>query len=301
MEIKTYYKDVAKHSFLFLVVFGLFMTGCNNNVNRKSADHSVYINKVFSNFEYRGNWDSDTVLICSQGGPVFYLEPEQFPHKPLLNAPLEELKNSLVVYVHQYQTKYRHLFVTRDISFEEAKKFDKKTIDMLAKTIDFFHNKGKKVYLVGSSFGAFVVQDYLAKYGSDKLTGTIIAVGRLAMQEAFWKGFSKGDELFFKNGTQIVHDSSKEENSSDPYSYKNSLKLAGALGSKNYIKLLRNVDLHNTMYIYGENDSYVGRLTQKEVKFLKSKGVHVAKSKGGHQKAVNQFMWQALLRIIKNE
>ena len=284
---------------MFFVLISLFVSGCSKGIKIQFSNQSNYADKIFNNFEYRGNWNSDSVLIYSQGGPEYYLEPEQFPYKPLLKAPVDTLKNALVVYVHQYQTAHRPLFISREISFEEAKKFDEQSTKMLAQTIDYFHNKGKTVYLIGASFGAFVVQNYLAEYGSDKLSGMIIAVGRLAMPEAFWKGFSRGEELFYKNGTQIMHDSSKESHSSDPYSQKNSLKLAGALGAKNYIQLLKKVNLTNTIYIYGEKDSYVGRLTPKEVSFLRSKGVKISKSKAGHQGAINQFAQQALLRIIK--
>ena len=38
---------------------------------------------------------------------------------------------------------------------------------------------------------------------------------------------------------------------------------------------LKNIDLEGVIYVYGSKDSRVGRLTQKEITFLESKGVSV--------------------------
>jgi len=288
---------LLKKYFLIILLSPLFF-GCSQEAEKSP---SIKIPpSVAKNFEYKGKLDSNVVLIFNQGGPTFELNTEQFPYEPLLGAPIDDLKNALVVYMHQYQTKHQDVFVSRDITFNEAKEYDEQTTKMLAETVDYFHKTGKKVYLIGFSFGTFVVQNYLAQYDTSKISGVILGVGRLNMPEEFWQAFSQGKELFYKNGIEIIQDQEKESHSSDPYSQKNSLILAGALGAKNYLELLKTVDLPKTIYIYGENDSYVGRLTSNEVDFLKSKGVAVAKSEGGHEEAINQFIQQALMRMVSH-
>jgi hypothetical protein len=57
--------------------------------------------------------------------------------------------------------------------------------------------------------------------------------------------------------------------------YDNMAILASGLSSKNYIKLLKDIDLSNVVYIHSKNDERVGRLLPEEIKFLKMKNVEI--------------------------
>ena len=252
---------------------------------------------IYQNFIYQGNPESDTVLIYSQGGPSLHLDVDEFLYDILASAPDEKIRNALMVYVHQYQTKHHEVFQKKEITFAEAKKFDINTTKMFKNTIDYFKSKGKKVYLLGVSFGAFVIQDYLATYGSKDIDGAVIGVGRLLMPKAFWQAFSRGEERSYKDGVKLITTKATMGSEKD-FSHRNLTKIAAGLGYKRYTKLLKDVNLSNVIYIYGEKDENVGRLSSEEIEFLHKKGVKVAKSKGGHEKAAEEFVLPALHRVM---
>lgn len=53
-------------------------------------------------------------------------------------------------------------------------------------------------------------------------------------------------------------------------------------GEKRFTELLKDVDLRDVVYVYGENDASVGRPKQYELDFLRAKNVEVIKIDGGH-------------------
>ena len=90
---------------------------------------------------------------------------------------------------------------------------DVQTIADLEEIAFEFKDKKKKVYVVGISFGAFVVQDSLAEYGNIA-DGYLIMVGRLNIPKEVWSEFSKGNYVGFgydeKGGSKIMPFSAEE-------------------------------------------------------------------------------------------
>ena len=62
---------------------------------------------------------------------------------------------------------------------------------MLAAVVDHFQDQGKTVYVVGISFGAFVVQELLATQGN-VAEGYLIVTGRIDMPDGIWTEFAEG-------------------------------------------------------------------------------------------------------------
>ncbi len=241
----------------------------------------------------RGNPQSDIVLVYAQGGPTSLLDTEGLSH--IYDSGMHsKLKDALFVNVHQAQTLMPELFVENSISFDQAKQHDAKTTQMLYKVIKYFKDDGKTVYVVGISFGAFVVQDLLVANGNIA-DGYLIMVGRLNIQDAIWTSFSKGIVMEFDDDALtpiMANDIGKDHGVSE-----NMHKLAAGLGHKRYVELLEDVNLSNVVYVYGEKDNKVGKLSDLELEFLHSHNATVLKSQNGHLDAVYEKLDEGIQKM----
>ncbi|MCH9649944.1 MAG: hypothetical protein K0U98_17035 [Deltaproteobacteria bacterium] len=259
------------------IVFALSSQACGHTGIHSGTDH------------YRvGNPASETVIVNAQGGPVPFLFTDRLEEMLGLGAT-----DLYAVNVHQAQTRAPSQFNDRPISFEEAKAFDTGSVRMLAEVVRGYKEAGKTVYVVGISFGAFVVQDLLATQGN-LADGYLIVVGRLDMPQRAWHPFSEGRFAGFKDGVEIVDFASAEEagmgGDGSEFVDGNMAKLAAGLGYKRFTDLLAEIDLSNVVYAYGRLDEQVGRLTQEEVSFLKERGATVLSGEGNHGATISEFV-----------
>jgi|GEM_PF-691366 len=241
-----------------------------------------------------GNKKASTVIVNVQGGPILYFDIESTYHMFVekIHADLDKI---LILNVHQEQTIMPWKFDTKKITFEQAKKYDKLSVKRLVDVINYLKKQGKKVYVVGISFGAFIVEDSIAEYGNiaDKY---LIMVGRLNMPKEVWSEFSKGDYVGFEyseDGKQKIVPFNAEQagmGGSSSIADQNMAKLAAGLGYKRYMTLLKNVDLSNMLYAYGKTDEQIGALTKEEIDFLRSKGVKILEGNGNHEETVYEFI-----------
>ena len=241
----------------------------------------------------RGNPQSDIVLVYAQGGPLSLLDSKGL--SLIYDSGMRsKLKDALFVNVHQAQTLMPELFDENSISFDQAKQHDAKTTQMLYKVIKYFKDDGKTVYVVGISFGAFVVQDLLATNGNIS-DGYLIMVGRLNIQDEIWTSYSKGIVMEFDDDalTPIMAD----DIGHDHDGFENMHKLAAGLGHKRYVELLEDVNLSNVVYVYGEKDKMVGKLSDLELEFLHSHNATVLKSQNDHLDAVYEKLDEGILKM----
>lgn len=227
-------------------------------------------------FIEKGNKSSDKVIIYSNGGPVTTLESSDFNDL--------ELSDYHEVFVHQSNTYNPALIagLNKDLTYERAIKENEISVEMLYKVAQHFKEKGKKVYMVGHSFGAFLVTSLLAtkENTADKY---LIMAGRLDIPDIVWKGFRDRTPYIFENGitpvTEEIPSGTSEKENHERYA---AMRLQAAVGNYRYTQLLKNKKMDNVIYSYGEKDEAVGRLTDIEVEFLKNKGAVVYPVKGGH-------------------
>lgn len=235
-----------------------------------------------------GNEDSDIVIVYSQGGPTTEIETDVLEEFRESN---EKLKDALFVQPHQVQTRRPELFTADHISFEQAVEYDKETVSNIAEVVKYYKAKDKKVYVVGISFGAFVSADLINAEGTELADGYGIMVGRLDMNESFWKGFSEGKGGNFEEGiTPVLSEAESVEES-------NMYRLAAGIGHKRFTELLKDKDLSNVVYVYGLVDEAVGKLTEKEVKFLKDRNAVVIENEGGHSEA-STYETAAMMKLL---
>lgn len=258
-------------NFTILLLF-IISVGCKNKSIRQITTPNPEI--IVAAY---GNEKSDTIIIYAQGGPV--LEEDHYFTKILASA----LGTSYYyVLPYQVQTKNPNTFQT-EIDFENAKKEASKSTRMLSEAVKFFQKQKKTVYVIGISYGAFVVTDMLAEYGNiaDK---NVILVGRLNMPKEVWKEFAKGNPMGFVEGEQVVNVTLEEAGmgGDSEVSDRNMMRLAAGLGHKDYMKLITTENLSNVLYIFGGKDEQVGKLNEKETEFLKTRQAVVLEIEGAY-------------------
>jgi hypothetical protein len=244
---------------------------------------SIFPDEINDLIYYTGNESSNTVIINTQGGPEPKLAIQEF------NEILSKVNTMglLKVNVHQAQTLNPQLFTNSEITFQQATAYDAESIETLYKVIKYFKDQGKTVYVLGISFGAFMVQELIAKKGIDVADKYLIMVGRLDINEVYWQGFSQGQNGHFINGITPVLKNQTETVK------KNMSKLAAGLGQNRYTQILNQYqDLSKITYVYGKVDEAVGKLTQIEIDFLTNKNANVIEAPGNHSQTIDNYIVQ---------
>ena len=252
------------------------------SISRKAMEFtSVFPEEINTLIYYTGNELSNTVIINTQGGPEPELATQEF------NDILSKVNTTgiLKVNVHQAQTINPQLFTSSEITFEQAMTYDSESIEILYTVIKYFKDQGRTVYVMGISFGAFMVEELIAKKGINVADKYLIMVGRLDMNDIYWKGFSQGQNGHYVNGVTPV----LENQTGD--SEKNMSKLAAGLGKNRYTETLdKYPDLSKVTYVYGKIDEAVGKLTQSEIDFLNDKNVTIIEGAGNHSQTIDNYI-----------
>jgi len=253
------------------ITFILLSIACTKDKTNDPDENQFSLSNIEDIATFHGNLIGDVVIVNTQGGPDTVLYDEDL--KDIIEQA--QAQSALFVNVHQEQTLDPSKF-EEDITFEQAKKYDTQSVDYLKRVLDFFNKQDNKtVYVLGISFGAFMVQELIATYGIDEADGYLIMVGRLDIEEDFWKSFSQGEYAEFTYNTEgnssVVYYGSGEDSVS-----RNMARLAAGLGFNRYTKRLDYLnDLSKITYIYGDRDESVGGLSKEEVDFLNEKNVRV--------------------------
>jgi len=230
------------------------------------------------------NLESSEVLIILQGGPRDYLY--YVKDGRTLSRYLPGYKDRHVIYLHQAQTLNPDLFsIGKDFSVERARAETAATTEILRLAINHFKENGKKVTVIGHSYGAFTVIDYLANHES-KADNYIVTAGRIAVPKEMVADNSKGySSQFMKDGKTYVPVSDVDLSDRSAYeqgAYHVRALLKAAYGEPSYDEELRNRDLSNVVFVTGNSDQQVGTLTPQETLLLEHRGARVIYVKGGH-------------------
>lgn len=240
----------------------------------------------------------EAVIIDCPGGPDSTLELRGRERQRYRYLP--DYERFSIISLHQAQTFNRSLYqYEEEFTMEDATYEVKMTSEMLHRAIQYFKKKGKTVYVAGSSYGAFVIQHYLARFSSEA-DRYIIMSGRLDMDLPMVQETMNGNAGSFReDGVTYVPDAhpiSRENNDSDTREDLVSNRLKAAIGRLRYTEALAEVDLSTVVYIYAPNDQQVGRLKVEEIDFLRQKGALVFADERGHGKT-----WQRLIDEVRAE
>lgn len=224
-------------------------------------------------YESRGDLANDTVWVFVQGGPStdrdYVFHEERDDGSP--NFP--DFVDDLVVYPFQAQHFNSSRFENVDLTFEQAKIESATTTEIIKRVVEDFVKKEKIVYLIGHSFGSFVVNDFLSKHGNLAHKSASLN-GRLNMDDVVWKGFLRGELWLFdlegKNPYRVQDDVVDGELTREDL---NMAKLASGLGHKRYTNELESVDLSEVIFVTAKKDWAVGFFSAEEIEFLEETNI----------------------------
>ncbi len=267
-------------SILVMILCLIILTSCAKKEEETPLDISQEI-KEFIYFQ--GEESASSVLLYSQGGPGFELSEEEVK----LFFQGFNSTDILMANVHQAQTLQPNAFADNDISLNEAINFNAESVENLAKVITFFKNQNRTVYVLGVSYGAFIVQELIAKKGINIADNYLIMTGRLDLNDAIWQGASEGKNGFFQNGITPVVNANPETDVIE----RNSNRMFAGVGMNRYTERLNTIDdLSKITYVYGTQDNAVGSLTAEEVQFLQLKNATIIAGNGNHDETFNDFI-----------
>ncbi|MDT0554623.1 hypothetical protein [Patiriisocius hiemis] len=242
-----------------------------------------------------GNPDSDTVIINIDGGPRNNLSTYGFEFAFSVQGGIDE-NDYFLINMRESQTLHPEETEKEEISWEQAKNYNIKTVKTLYELISYFKSEHKKVYVVGGSYGSLVGLQSLADY-NNIADGYLLMFGRLDMTKEVSTAYSKGYDANFEEDAITPKIGEKSDN---VYTV-NMRKIAAAMNRDiKYTELLKDVNLSNLIYFYSETDQSVGKLTEKEATFLKSKNAEVVSVKIEHGKYFELVLKDGLEMMLED-
>lgn len=238
-----------------------------------------------------GASSADTVIVYCQGGPTDSLGIVRDGRTSLRYLPGYE--RYAIAYVHQAQTLDPSLYVPRDdLSRADARALVDATSEMLHRTIRYHVDRGRTVFAIGTSYGAYVILHHLARQGPEA-AGYVLLAPRVdtdsSMEAETWDGVAGS---YAEDGRMYVPaDRSELEGATRERRWERLLenRLKAAIGLR-YSDLLAEVDLSRVRVFYATNDQAVGALTEAEVGFLESRGATVTATQDGHREVLYRFI-----------
>lgn len=238
------------------------------------AQNNIDLNSLPEVSDYtvvRSNSSADTVVIGLHGGPTDMLYEGDFDF-------FESISTFSVVEMQQYQHLNSNILSNSSMTLEEAIIYNDTTVALLRKVVNHYNDLNKTVVLIGHSFGAFLLPEYLDDYGINDIHRIIPMAGRLNMNQEVVDAFATGYFAGFNNGTTVVVD--QNQASSDNWA---AMKLQAGVGYNRYVDSLGMMDLTKLMYVYGTVDEAVGALLPDEITMLENTNATIlAVQNGGH-------------------
>ena len=267
MTGNVWYKGQGRMSLgYFGVISGNSMTKDVPGV--KQGD--LWVNYGIKNLGYINGPEDADVVILNSGDRELYSSTQFFA-------------NTGTEHVLKMNVYYHGLSLSQDSSLEHMEALNDISVSKLDEVATYFKDQGREVYIVGTSFGASIVQKLIAEKGL-YADGYLLMGGRLDMNEVFWKGLADGKKGHFVDGvTPVLTDQ-------DRVFSRNLSRMAAAVQQYRFTEKLNQFDdLSKVTYVYGELDEVVGRLTDAEIAFLKAKNVNVIKGAGDHRKTLDDY------------
>ncbi len=282
-----------------LYLFSLFsiILACTNPQNTDNHSVENYPPTLFPSDTSQlwiadGNLSSDTAVIICQGGPDKDLTMELYGRTSYRYLP--GYNNYSIAYLHQAQTYNKEIFnYQKDFSPEMAQKEVANTTEMLHRAISYFKKRHKYTIVIGKSYGAFVITNYLSEKNPEA-DRYLVCAGRidvnLEMVREHIAGVNGG---FGPDGLSYLPYEKEDLSQFSEAEIKEEIvqnRLKGAIGKTRYSKALVNKDLSKLSYFYADDDQNVGALTPSEIDFLKSKNVPIYRSQNGHGEALYRMI-----------
>ncbi len=250
----------------FSLVFGLPSYG-------QQKKTSITMREIAPLIYSTGNAESDTVILFSQGGPQSALNMTDLGRISSITGT----SKCLLVSVHQAQSLNPNL-LKGEISALEAQRYNAESVEYLSKVARYYKQMDKKVFIVGISFGANLVQALISEKGIDVADRYLIVVGRLKIDKKLCDALDQGYWPSYRKGTELMIPETKRTDAI----FLASARLMASLGRIPFMERMKNLDLSTLTYVYGKEDEALGCLSGEELDFLGSRGAAVISGPGGH-------------------
>lgn len=233
-------------------------------------------------FEYRGDLEKQDAFIFVQGGPMpFHWIKDG---NPLVQMPNHE--NILRIYPFQSQIMNHTILTAKSGMTDKQSDFEHhQSVEMLDRTIKYFKNKGKNVYLLVHSYGGMITLEYLNT--KENMADKIVLMGmNFDMDLRNYREREPGTTVRWANNEPI--DKKFFMNLPDKYKqqslqvYDNVERLCTVHGKRRYTELLKNKDLSNIIFVSANNDESIGPISEHEKVFLKEKNIKFIETYGDH-------------------
>ncbi|MDE5423079.1 tetratricopeptide repeat protein [Ancylomarina sp. DW003] len=271
----------------------------------KPYSESQIPNDTTKLFITKGNWENDTAFVYVQGGPDIDL---QINEKDALHL-MPNADKLLKIYPVQSQILNPDLLITNPIlTPEQSAKENLISAEILNRTVLYLKDKGKKVFLIGHSYGSSICLEYLNS--KNNLTDKTVIMG-LDLDEdiSSWNKLKTGEYIRWENGENPI---SKTVFAWVPNDYPikssfdriadNLTALVKSNMQKNYTKLLKQSDFDKLISVFAKNDEANGRKSKKEIEFLKSKNVTAIEVEGNHHSMLTaEFMKKLYENLISGK
>ena len=232
---------------------------------------------------------ADTVIIGMHGGPTDMLYTGDFDF-------FQDINTFSLVEVQQYQHWNPTVLQNAEMTLEEGIVYNDTTVAMLKKVVNHYRAMDKTVVLIGHSFGAFILAEYVDDYGMDDLHRVIPMAGRLNMPALIWENFVNGYWAYFSTDgiTPIIP---PDQSPSSDWA---TMKIAAGMGYNRWVDSLALLDLSKLMYVYATHDEAVGRLVEEELTMLENTSARILKIENGdHGAPFDLVNMQQVLAFIR--
>lgn len=248
-------------------------------------------------FEYDGYIKNDLVHIYVQGGPNW----ELFERK--LN-PFNWIANngtSLRVYPYQSQILNHSILAAEPtLKEEQAQREVMISAEILYRTIEYFKSRKKRVYVFCISHGSQIGLEMLRRFPniSDKLVLTMI---RLEMDDEAYNLSSGGKIPYYNDNQELSSKYLLPRLLRFPRlnNRANNMIMMMKAGKHKYTKLLKEIDMSNVIFAYGNKDHKVGRPNEYELNFLRKKGVNIIELESGHDDIGNSDYINQINQLLR--
>ena len=231
-------------------------------------------------FEIDGYIKNDIVYIYVQGGPNWELFDRKL--SPFTWIP----QSGTYIKVFPYQSQIINpsiLGALPTLTAEQAQQEVTTSAEMLYRTITYFKNKNKKVYVFCVSHGSQIGLELLSRY-PNTFDGLALTMIRLDIEQNAIDLSENGKAPYFNENQEItVRDLlpslmrfSRLENRLE------NMTMLMKVSRNRYTELLKDRNLQNVVYVYGKYDNKVGIPGHHEIEFLKNKDVPILKLECGH-------------------
>ena len=258
-----------------LLLAAVLLAGCGGEYRPTLLPADV--EDLFEVHDSAASPDADTVWIFEQGGPEHEISYDIV--SLFLFLPGHE--DIHLVQAHQTLTLNPRLAARHPrLSLADLQAEVDVSVELLRRLVDHFKSQGKRVVVIGYSYGSWLVARYLALHGPDRADRYVLMAGRLDMPREFVDGALRKGMLYHFPDAVDPAPSGRSPTTDEEWI---ALIMAGATFHDRYTARLAGTDLSKVIYAYATADTVVGRLSDAEIRFLEEAGSTVIAGEGaGH-------------------